>query len=104
MRVKLNTTDNQCAYNYKIICPYCGQIFTDSWEDAPDEDDNDVSCGSCGREFYVNKQIDITYSSTPNDKINESWEFGDISEDGITKQEDEDWANRNGHIPCEVIK
>jgi len=104
MRVKLNKSHDECSHNQEIICPFCGQKFTNSGEDAPDEDDNDVSCGSCGREFYVNKSISVYYSSMPNDKIHEYWEVGDIAEDGITKQENEDWANENGKKPCEVIR
>ena len=103
MKVKMNTSDNQCAYNSAIICPFCGQIFTDSWEDAPDEDGNDVSCGSCGREFYANKSISVYYSSMPNDKINESWDVGDVVEDGINNDADEAWANKNGKQSCEVV-
>ena len=103
MKVKMNTSDNQCDYNSAIICPFCGQIFTDSWEDAPEEC-NDVSCGSCGREFYVYKQIDIIYSSMPNNKINDTWEVGDIVEDGIDNIEDEAWANIHGKQSCEVVE
>jgi hypothetical protein len=104
MKVRLNTSRNECGFNQEIICPYCGREFTDSWESAPDEDDNDVYCGSCGREFYVNKSIIISYSSIPNDKVFKDWEVGDISDDGIVSEEDEQWANENGKKPCEVVK
>ena len=104
MKVKLNTSYIDCTGNQDILCPYCGHKQMNSWEKAPDEDNDNVLCGACEREFYVSKYIDVTYTSMPNDKTFRAWEAGDVSEDGLDNMEDEDWANKHGAQSCEVVQ
>jgi DNA-directed RNA polymerase subunit RPC12/RpoP len=44
-----------------IICPYCKYQDKDSWEL---EDSDDYQCPECGEEFYVEKVIDIKYTTS----------------------------------------
>jgi hypothetical protein len=48
-----------------IKCPYCDYEDKDSWEF--DEDEGDVTCGSCEMDFTVNRFIEVTYSSYKKD-------------------------------------
>lgn len=58
-------TDNKefdCDHTDEIVCPYCGESFTDSWEHDPDCDT--ATCGSCDKEFFVDTQImGVKYST-----------------------------------------
>ncbi len=47
----------------EIVCPHCGQVFTDSWEYGNQEDIGEVECGECDKAFYVRREIDISYTS-----------------------------------------
>lgn len=49
------------SYNSEIICPHCDYTYYDSWEL---EDDGEMNCESCGKEFYVEKDITVTYSTS----------------------------------------
>jgi len=44
-----------------IKCPYCGYEDQDSWEF--DQDSGVHGCGDCGKEFNVERDIAITYST-----------------------------------------
>lgn len=48
----------------EIVCPYCGDEDPDSWEwNGGEEGDGHTDCKSCGREFYVQRHVLITYST-----------------------------------------
>lgn len=47
-------------YTEEIVCPYCGRVFTDSWECA-DEDIN-LDC-ACGKKFEMQRNLVVTYST-----------------------------------------
>jgi DNA-directed RNA polymerase subunit RPC12/RpoP len=44
----------------KITCPYCGWKDSDSWEMT---ESGEVECGKCENEFYVEREIDVSYTS-----------------------------------------
>lgn len=46
-----------------IICPYCGNVDEDSWEYSDDE--GEIDCGRCGREFNYTRDIAVKYTTTP---------------------------------------
>ncbi len=52
-----------CWRTDEIVCPHCGEQFTDSWEYGDAEDIGDVECGECDKTFYVRREIDISYTS-----------------------------------------
>ncbi len=49
-----------CINNDEIVCPYCGNIQSDSWELAQD---GDVECDLCEKQFRVEIDTTITYTS-----------------------------------------
>lgn len=51
----------KCKYTDEIVCPYCGEVFTNSWD--YDEDEDDFICDQCDREFYYTTNQKITYST-----------------------------------------
>lgn len=50
-------------YEDEITCPYCGYVHSDSYEYS-DSDDNH-KCGQCGGIFSYERNVEVTYSSTP---------------------------------------
>lgn len=105
MKIKVNTSGNDCRSNDEIVCPYCGAIHGDSYEYGDGEIIGEMECEYCGREFIANRNFTISYSSRPLGlKAFSDWEKGDIFDDGITEAEAERWANENGIEPCEVVK
>lgn len=104
MKVKVTTTGIDCLWNNEIVCPFCGGEQTDSWEYGKREDIGNVECDHCGRTFYASRHIEYTYSSSPSANSPDDWECGDVFDDGIEDLEDEEWANKNGANPCEIVK
>lgn len=69
--------DLDLSYNSEAKCPYCGFEDYDSWELGIDEDCECVtSCPSCGKDYGVMKNIEITYST---------WALDDEEEEGGDK-------------------
>ena len=49
-----------------IVCPHCGYEDRDSWEVdfGPGFDgDTTVVCGSCEKEFYASRMVDVCYTT-----------------------------------------
>lgn len=46
-------------YTNNIICPYCGNEDTESYEYH--NNDGETNCNYCGEEFYYRRDIEITY-------------------------------------------
>jgi len=53
---------NDTILEDKIICPYCGYIFSDSWEYNPGEYEN-VECMNCDEIFVLNVVVTVEYST-----------------------------------------
>lgn len=49
-------------YESNIKCPYCDWEDNDSWEFG--KDSGTYTCGDCGKEFNVERNVEITYSTT----------------------------------------
>lgn len=45
-----------------IKCPYCDWEDDDSWE--IEEEESMITCGNCGKEFNVLRQVEVTYSTS----------------------------------------
>ncbi len=54
--------DNDYEYSHNSFakCPHCDYEDQDSWEI---QDDGEVSCGHCGKDFWVSVNTEITYST-----------------------------------------
>lgn len=56
----LTDTHDGCLYTEEVTCPYCGYTWQyDTADGLPD--DEYCECDECGREYLVNKDIEITY-------------------------------------------
>ena len=53
---------NDIDYTDEITCPYCNSSQSDSWE-APDE--GDYECETCGGTYEFQRNVEVSYSSTP---------------------------------------
>lgn len=54
----------------KIKCPYCSYEFSNSLEYnlSNDGETTNISCQECGREFDIEFNVEITYTTSRNDK------------------------------------
>ena len=50
---------------YNIVCPWCGSGYdcTDFY-DLSDDDDGEMECDDCGKEFTYIREIEITFSTS----------------------------------------
>ena len=62
-------------YKHYITCPYCGYEDKDSWEF--DMDSGHWECGKCEKEFFVERQISVDYTSCP---------ISDVATEEVTKE------------------
>lgn len=51
-------------YTEEITCPYCGYIFTNSWEYG--EGSGEAKCSRCGKKFEYWVNATVTYSTFKN--------------------------------------
>lgn len=56
-----------------IKCPYCDHEWEDSWEFG--EDEGTHNCGSCGKEFNVTRDIEVTYCTSKIDCADDEHEY-----------------------------
>lgn len=51
-------------YTAEIVCPYCGYVFSDSWEvDSGEEDMGEIDCGRCEQAMIAYRNVSVTYST-----------------------------------------
>lgn len=48
-------------YTDEVVCPWCGRESGDCWEWT--ENDGEMKCDECGKEFSYEKDITVTYST-----------------------------------------
>lgn len=58
---KIIPEEVDCRGSDEIVCPYCGERETDSW-DCSDSGDN-VYCEACGGTYGYEREVWITYDS-----------------------------------------
>lgn len=46
----------------EIVCPYCGQEVSDSWELSDDHSSYD--CCNCDKQFSYSREVSVTYSTS----------------------------------------
>ena len=49
-------------YTDQIVCPYCGNEHTDSWEFK--EDSSEIQCGECEQSFTYERQVTVEYCTS----------------------------------------
>jgi len=54
-----------CDGTEEIVCPFCGYVHGDSWKfrSNQQEDLGLYDCANCEKEFYVNREVRVTYST-----------------------------------------
>jgi uncharacterized Zn-finger protein len=58
------TEEFDTDYTDEVVCPYCGHVHRESWELFADgEEDQEMICGECGRDFTATMNKSISYSS-----------------------------------------
>ena len=51
-------------YTDEIVCPYCGNEFSDSWELGDGEDIGELECDECNKKFTAYRNLSKpTYST-----------------------------------------
>lgn len=51
-------------YTDEIVCPYCGHVFSGSWEENSNKEDLGLlECEECDRSFYASRIITVSYST-----------------------------------------
>ena len=56
-------TEYECWGTHEMVCPYCGEEQSDSWEYS--RDDGTVECGSCSRQFRYTRNVSVDYTTHP---------------------------------------
>ena len=57
-----------CKYTSEIVCPYCGDRWSDSWDvdfGIGVEGDAELYCDECEKYFFAERYCKITYSTVP---------------------------------------
>ena len=58
----------ECEQTDEIVCPHCGEEFSDSWEHLPppgsSETSIEVFCHDCMASFDVELEYSVTYTSS----------------------------------------
>ncbi|MEE8666891.1 MAG: hypothetical protein SOI13_01355 [Bifidobacterium mongoliense] len=60
-------SDIDTEYTDEITCPYCGHVFASSFEYGPERSldaEFPVNCEHCDRLFVVNREFEVTYSTS----------------------------------------
>ena len=72
----------------EITCPYCNYEYGDSWEYSSlryDGDSEEMECDECGKKFYVQFNVETSYTSNGLCKENNeehNWKYFDHTTKG----------------------
>lgn len=58
------------SFTREVVCPYCGDEKTDSWELGEGEDIGEMECDECENTFYARRNITIDYTSERDCSLN----------------------------------
>ncbi len=58
--------DFDTSHTHNAICPHCRHEHGDSWEfDFGSDEVGEVECSSCDEPFWCQRNVTITYSTSP---------------------------------------
>jgi DNA-directed RNA polymerase subunit M/transcription elongation factor TFIIS len=57
--------DGDTDYTSEVKCPWCGNECGDSWEIS----EGAMQCDDCGREYEVQRNVEVTYSTRKKDEV-----------------------------------
>ncbi len=55
-------TEIEHEYTDEIVCPYCGNEYSDSWE--YEEEGSKIECDSCNRKFNYTRNTSVSYTTS----------------------------------------
>lgn len=55
--------ETETAYENDIVCPWCGCHIEDDDGTFVSQGDGEYDCPECGKEFYFQADIEVTYST-----------------------------------------
>lgn len=55
--------ESDCWHTDELVCPYCGDEQSDSWEHT--REDGETDCGSCSRPFRYSRHVSVSYTTRP---------------------------------------
>lgn len=58
-----NNEETETFYENDIVCPWCGRRFEDDDGYFVRTGDGAYECDECGKEFYFQADIEVTYST-----------------------------------------
>lgn len=58
-----NNEETETSYEQDIVCPWCGCHFEDDDGYFVSEGDGEYDCPECGKEFYFQADIEVTFST-----------------------------------------
>lgn len=66
-------SDPDTSFTDEPVCPYCGHEETDAWEIdfGGCDGDTEHSCGSCGEDYHLSRQVTFHYASSKKENSNE---------------------------------
>jgi len=65
-KIDVDVEPEEKRFEGNITCPYCGNEVGDSWEMS---DSGEEECGECGSKFDYEREVEITYSSYPKERL-----------------------------------
>lgn len=67
-------TDKDHYCTDEVVCPYCGLEYSESYEFFDRNNHSSVrhTCDDCGREFEIERDFSVTYSTSPIDHEKEA--------------------------------
>lgn len=63
-----NNEETETSYENDIVCPWCGRRFEDDDGYFVRTGDGEYECDECGKEFYFQADIEVTYSTQRKEK------------------------------------
>lgn len=58
-----NNEETETSYENDIVCPWCGTHMYDEDGYFVREGDGEYDCPECGKEFYFQADVEVTYST-----------------------------------------
>ena len=92
------SNDIETNHSDKIVCPFCGELYTDDIYEYHDSDGECFTCDECGKEFLLGVEFDVTFSTHRPDckyKSGKEHEYGDVEQYDVDQEDCDRWNKTN---------